>query len=69
MDRERRNLIMAETGKFMLDIAKLVFGGIILACIMQITVNKLLLLIVGLAFVVAFAFAGLICIALSKNKS
>lgn len=68
MDIEHKNTIMEETGKFLLDIAKLVFGGIILACIMQITINKVLLLIFGAIFVLALAFAGLAFITLSKNK-
>lgn len=59
---------MAETGKFLSDNSKLVFGGIILACIMQITINKLLLLIFGVVFVLALAFAGLAFITLSKNN-
>lgn len=32
---ERNNTILSETGKFFIDISKLVFGGVILASIMK----------------------------------
>ena len=68
MEKERKEAVLAEIGKFFIDIAKLVFGGIILASIMKIEVNKSLLFILGGIAVVAFALAGLLFIALSKSK-
>ena len=68
MEKERKEVVLAETGKFFIDIAKLVFGGIILASIMKLEVNKPLLFILGGISVAAFAFAGLSFIALSKSK-
>ena len=67
-EKERKEAVLAEIGKFFIDIAKLVFGGIILASIMKIEVNKSLLFILGGIAVVAFALAGLLFIALSKSK-
>ena len=68
MEKERKEAVLAEIGKFFIDIAKLVFGGIILASIMKIEVNKSLLFILGGIAVVAFALAGLLFVALSKSK-
>lgn len=50
----------------MVDISKLVFGGVILAGIMSQDINHQLLFTLGSAIVVSFAFIGLLII--SKNK-
>ena len=55
-----------EFGKFLVDIAKLVFGGVILAGIMSQDINHQLLFTLGSMIVVSFAFIGLLII--SKNK-
>lgn len=68
MKSEKRNAIYSETGKFLLDMAKLIFGGIILAGIMKLDINKLLLFSVGAAFVVLFFSAGILFITLSNPK-
>ena len=57
---------MYELGKFMVDIAKLVFGGVILAGIMSEDINRQLLFSFGSLVVLAFALLGLYVI--SKNK-
>lgn len=66
---ERKQTILSETGKFLIDIAKLVFGGIILAGIMKYeSINTAALYSIGgVAVLMCFA-AGLFFIALSKNK-
>ena len=58
MEKERKEVVLS----------KLVFGGIILASIMKLDVNKPLLFILGGISVLAFAFAGLAFMALSKSK-
>ncbi len=68
MDIEKRELLFAEIGKFFLDIAKLIFGGTILAGIMEIGVDKYLLFMIGGALTVIFAMAGLLLMILSKTK-
>ena len=68
MDIEKRELLFAEIGKFFLDIAKLIFGGIILAGIMEIGVDKYLLFMIGGALTVIFAMAGLLLMILSKKN-
>lgn len=68
MEKERKEAILAEIGKFFIDIAKLVFGGIILASIMKIEIDRFLLFIFGGIAVLIFAVSGLMFIALSKSK-
>lgn len=68
MDIEKRELLFAEIGKFFLDIAKLIFGGIILAGIMEIGVDKYLLFTIGGICTVIFAIVGLYAIMYSKSK-
>lgn len=55
-----------ELGKFLVDIAKLVFGGVILAGIMNQQIDHRLLFTLGSCIVISFAFIGLLII--SKNK-
>ena len=68
MEKEKKEAILTEVGKFFIDIAKLVFGGIILASIMKIDVKQSLLFILGGIAVIIFAAVGLLFIALSKSK-
>ena len=57
-----------KTGKFLIDIAKLVFGGIILAGIMKFeTVNTTLLYSLGGIAVTGCFIGGLVLIGLSKK--
>lgn len=69
MENQRRQALLSECGKYMIDISKLVFGGVILAGIMKYeSINPLLLFgLGGLSVLLCFA-AGLILTALSKNK-
>ena len=61
--------IALEAGKFCLDIAKLVFGGVILAGIMQQGIEFNSLFITGLAVVLLFVVFGFYLIKKSKlNK-
>ena len=55
-----------EFGKFMVDIAKLVFGGEILAGIMNQEINHELLFTLGSIIVALFVLIGLLI--MSKNK-
>ena len=55
-----------ELGRFLVDIAKLVFGGVILAGIMSEDIDRQLLFSLGSCIVISFALIGLLII--SKNK-
>lgn len=68
MTNERKENILSESGKFLIDISKLVFGGIILAGIMKFeTINTTLLYSMGGASVLVCFVAGLILTTLAKK--
>lgn len=58
---------MYEFGKFMVDIAKLVFAGVIIAGIMDEEIDRTLLFLLGSVVVVAFAFIGISIISINKE--
>ena len=68
MDIEKRESLFAEAGKFCIDIAKLIFGGIILAGIMEVGMDKFFLFTIGGICTVIFAIVGLYAIMYSKSK-
>lgn len=69
MKGEFKKSIYSELGDFLIDIAKLVFGGVILAGIMKYdNMNPWMLFSIGGAVVLACLFSGLVLIALSKRK-
>ena len=65
--KEDHNVTL-EAGKFCLDIAKLVFGGVILAGIMQQGIEFNSLFISGLGVVLLFFVFGLFLIKKSKTN-
>lgn len=68
MTNERKENILSESGKFLIDIAKLVFGGIVLAGIMKFeSINTTLLYTMGSIAVVICFIAGLVLTTLSKK--
>ena len=68
MTEEREKVLFAEIGKYCIDISKLVFGGIILAGIMDWGLNRLALLLSGVAAVTLLAVTGICFSVLSDNK-
>ena len=65
----KKNGLRFEAGKFCLDIAKLVFGGVILAGLMKQDLDYYLLFILGLLVVGIFCIYGFILLASSNiNK-
>ncbi len=69
MEKNKKEALFAELGKYSIDISKLVFGGVILAGIMKLDVNKLALFGLGILVVIATLITGLIFIALSNSKN
>lgn len=67
MFNERKESVLQEAGKYCLDISKLVFGGVILAGIMRLDVDKYVLFSVDIIIVAFFAALGLNIISLSKK--
>ena len=60
MKQKKRELIMQESGKYCLDMSKLIFGGVILAGLMNMGVNSTVLFGVGGPLVVLLAALGFI---------
>ena len=58
----RKEKLILEGGKFCLDIAKLILGGVVLASVMQQDVNLWLLISIGLGTVMSFIAFGFILI-------
>ena len=67
-DKKAEHTVFLEAGKFCLDIAKLVFGGVILAGIMQQGIEFNSLFFSGLGVVLLFVVFGLFLIKKSKTK-
>ena len=71
MEEERktnRRLMLSELGKYCIDISKLVFGGVILAGIMKLEINRTLLFGLGAIIVLIMLITGLGCTLLSNTK-
>ncbi|WP_298552565.1 DUF6722 family protein [uncultured Parabacteroides sp.] len=52
-------IINEKLGDFFIDIAKLVFAGVVLSTLLDITSDKLLVLILGISATVVFVIVGL----------
>lgn len=69
MKKESKDAVLSETGRFLIDIAKLVFGGVILAGIMKYdNINPWLLFSIGGIVVLVCFLSGVILTALSKRE-
>ena len=66
MKQKKREIMMQESGKYFLDLSKLFFGGVILAGIMDIGVERVYLLGIGSLIVALFAIMGFIFYSKSK---
>ena len=66
--KTQKQLLYGEISKYSLDLSKLVFGGIILAGIMDLKPNAILLLALGSVFVIVLAAIGIVFFNLSNNK-
>ena len=70
MNKKTRELVLIKSGRYMLDMSKLVFGGVILVGIMQIEgLSIQMLLIIGGISVVFSMLVGLVFLQQSQiNK-
>ena len=64
----QKDKLIYEGGKFCLDMAKLILGGVVLGSVMQQNVNVWLLVSIGLGAVLAFVVFGFILIGKIKNN-
>lgn len=67
-DRVKRTML-AEMGKYCLDLSKLVFGGVILTAIMDLGVSKGHLIMMGILAVLIFATVGALGVYLTISKN
>lgn len=64
-----KDKLYEEGGKFSLDVAKLIIGGVVLASIVKENFNPLVLIGVGMGMVLVFVILGFFLISKSnKNK-
>lgn len=66
MKQKKRELMMQELGKYSLDMSKLIFGGVILAGIMNLGVNEWVLFGLGGSLVILLAAIGFVFYSKSK---
>ena len=64
--QEAENRLKFEAGKFCLDVAKLVFGGVIIAGLMKQELDYAYLFVAGIMAVAILMFLGFILIISSK---
>ena len=69
MNKKTRELVLIKSGEYMLDMSKLVFGGIVLVVIMQIeNMSNQILLITGSIAVALTAILGLFFTSKSQSN-
>lgn len=68
LNQEKKDLLFEKFGDYCLDISKLVFGGVILAAVMQLDINTTWLFVVGGIIVFIMAFAGYVLFRFTKNR-
>jgi hypothetical protein len=69
MKNKTKELVLIKSGEYMLDMSKLVFGGIVLVVIMQIeNLSNNLLLISGSVAVVLTAILGMFLTSKSQSN-
>ena len=62
-----RKAVYEETGKYFLDVSKLIFGGVILAGVMNLEMDKFVLFLTGGASVLGSAIFGIILFKIGKE--
>lgn len=66
-ERAIRKAVLFEIGKYILDIMKLIFAGIVLTGIFNLTEEKIYVTIVGLAIVLLGSLLGIYIIYISNK--
>ena len=66
--KRKNDILKFEAGKFCLDVAKLVFAGVILGGIMAQDVDYLILYTIGLLVTIVLVIYGFLLIAYSKDS-
>ena len=65
-----KDKLYEEGGKFSLDVAKLIIGGVVLASIVKENINPMVLIGIGMGMVLLFVLLGFFFVSKSsKNKN
>ena len=62
------DILLVESGKFFLDLAKLTFGGLFLTSILELHYDLVLVLIYGFATIVSLTILGFVLIKIGNSK-
>ncbi len=69
MRNKTREIVLIESGKYLLDMSKLIFGGLVLVIIMQIeSLSDIILLIIGCCTVILSAIFGIFLTSKSQSN-
>ena len=69
MNKKTKELVLIKSGEYMLDVSKLVFGGVVLVVILQIeSLSNVVLLITGLLATVLTATFGMYLTSISQTN-
>ena len=69
MKQKTKELVLIESGRYFLDMSKLVFGGLVLVVIMQLeNLSNMTLLIIGVITVLLSAIFGIFLTSKSQSN-
>ena len=69
MKKKTKELVLIESGRYFLDMSKLVFGGLVLVVIMQLeNLSNITLLIIGIITVLLSALFGIFLTSKSQSN-
>ncbi len=69
MKKKTKELVLIKSGDYMLDMSKLVFGGIVLVVVMQIeTLSNQILLTMGILASILSSLLGIMLVLLSNSN-
>ena len=67
-ESKENDMLLVESGKFFLDLAKLTFGGLFLTSILELHYDLVLGLIYGFATIVSLTILGFVLIKIGNSK-
>ena len=67
-ESKENDILLVESGKFFLDLAKLTFGGLFLTSILELHYDLVLVLIYGFATIVSLTIFGFVLIKIGNSK-
>ena len=68
-ESKENDMLLVESGKFFIDLAKLTFGGLFLTSILELHYDLVLVLIYGFATIVSLTILGFVLIKIGNSKN